>query len=120
MDKKNDYGKVKNICLKKKYITLALTFILAFCSTLKAEIVKELVIEGNNRISEETIKLYGEIELNNDYSEIQLNQIIKNLYSTNFFRKIDVKIKNNILRISVEEYPVINQLIFVGEKKKSL
>tara|TARA_Y100000817_G_scaffold306399_1_gene291581 strand:+ start:357 stop:2597 length:2241 start_codon:yes stop_codon:yes gene_type:complete len=104
---------------KKKYITLALTFILAFCSTLKAEIVKELVIEGNNRISEETIKLYGEIELNNDYSEIQLNQIIKNLYSTNFFRKIDVKIKNNILRISVEEYPVINQLIFVGEKKKA-
>ena len=51
---------------KKKYLTIAFTLILAFYSSLKAEIVKDIVIEGNKRISEETIKVYGEIKLNTE------------------------------------------------------
>ena len=29
---------------------------------LKAEIIKDIVIEGNNRFSDETIKIYGDVE----------------------------------------------------------
>ena len=64
--------------------------------------------------------IYGEIELNKDYSEDKLDKILKNLYSTNFFEDISIKIKNNILEIKLKEYPVINKLIFTGEKKKTL
>ena len=80
--------------------------------------VKKISIEGNNRISEETIKVYGEIEINKNYSEIDLNKITNNLYSTEFFENVNLSIKNNILQIIVKEYPVINQLIIVGEKEK--
>ena len=38
-------------------------------SALKAEVVKKVVVEGNKRISTETIKIYGEIEINKDLSE---------------------------------------------------
>ena len=46
-------------------------FSILFVSTLfffnsQAEVINKISIEGNNRVSEETIKLYGEIELNKD------------------------------------------------------
>ena len=73
---------------------------------------------GNQRISEETIKIYGNIELNKDYSEKDLNKVLNDLYSTNFFEDIKIELSNNILKISLTEYPLINQLVFIGEPKK--
>ena len=101
----------------KKFYTIL--FILIYCSISKAEIVNQIKIDGNKRVSSETILLYGEIEKNKDLSENDLNKILNNLYSTNFFEDVKVDLKNNILRITVQEYPVINQLIITGEKKSS-
>ena len=62
-------------------------FFLSFISiNAKAEMVKQVLIEGNIRISEETIKVYGDIEINKDYSEVDLNTILKNLYSMIFLK----------------------------------
>ncbi len=94
------------------YITLMCFY---FCS-VKAEIVNSVKITGNSRVSEETIKVYGEIEINKDYSELELNKILQNLNSTEFFEDIKIKIENNVLKIQLVEYPVINQLILIGEK----
>ena len=99
--------------------TYILIFILLFTSSLKAETISKIIIDGNNRISEETIKVYGEIEINKNYSEQDINQILKNLYSTNFFKNVDISLKNKTLRITLEEYPIVNQLILSGEKNKS-
>ncbi len=85
---------------------------------LKAEIVNDLKINGNSRISNETIKIYGEIELGKDLSENDLDKILKNLFNTNFFEDVNIKLEKNTLIVNVVEYPVINQLIIVGEKSK--
>ncbi len=82
---------------------------------LHAEIVKKISIEGNKRVSSETIKIYGDIELNKDYSEQELNKILTNLYSTNFFEDVNIKLSNGILFVQVIEYPVINDLVIIGE-----
>ena len=100
-----------------KKIFIIITFLL-FNSISNAEVVNKIQIDGNKRISDETIKVYGEIKLNKDYSEVELNKILNNLYSTDFFEDINLKINKNTLTIQVKEYPVVNKLIFVGEKKK--
>ena len=97
---------------------ILLFFILLF-TYANAEEVNKLVIEGNKRVSDETIKIYGGIETNKEINEIELNKIINNLYSTNFFEDVSAKIKANILTINVSEYPVINQLVIIGENRKS-
>ena len=57
-----------------------------FCiSKANTEIVKEIIIEGNKRVSEETIKVYGEIEINKDFTETDINKTLNNLYETDFF-----------------------------------
>ncbi len=102
----------------KKYILTTILFI-SLLSNLNSEIVEEILIKGNDRISEETIKVYGDIEIKKNYSEKDLNKIINNLYSTEFFEDVKVKLTNNILSIDVKEYPFINQIIITGEKKKA-
>ena len=67
----------------KIYITL---FLFIF-SNLSAEVIKKIEVNGNSRISEETIKVYGGITIGKDYSAFDLNEILKNLYDT-FFLKI--------------------------------
>ena len=90
---------------------------LSLFSISNAEVVKKIEISGNKRISDETIKVYGEInELNSDFSKNDLNSILKNLYSTNFFQNVSVKIKDNILYVELDEYPIVNQLLIIGEK----
>ena len=95
-----------------------LIFIYFSIFPISAEIIEKVTIEGNNRVSDETIITYGQVEINKEYLESDLDQILKNIYSTEFFENVDVSIKGNQLNINVKEYPIINQLILIGEKKK--
>jgi len=84
----------------------------------KAEKLNKIVILGNERISDETLIVYGEIEKNKDYSQEEINIIIKNLYDTKFFSKISINFSNGILKINVEENPIINSIALQGEATK--
>ncbi len=100
-------------------IFTTLLFVLML-TPLSAETVNKIIINGNKRISEETIKVYGEINLNEKIDEIKINKILNNLYSTNFFEDVKIKVSNNILEIDLKEYPIINQLIIIGEKTNKI
>ena len=66
-------------------------FILLQTSAL-SEVINDIRINGNSRISDETIKIYGEIKLKEDYDQKKLNQILRNLFETNFFEDVNLKI----------------------------
>ncbi len=99
--------------MKKFYISFFLS--LFIFSISKAEIVKNVQIEGNKRVSKETIKIYGGVKINKNYTEIDLNNILNNLYTTNFFEDVSVQIVNGVLKIIVVEYPVIDNIVILGE-----
>ena len=99
---------------------IKLNFLLLISFNLDAAIIKEIRIDGNNRVSKETIKVYGEIKINENVDEQRLNKILNNLYSTNFFEDVKISEDNGILKIIVKEYPVVNQLIIIGEKSSRI
>ena len=104
----------------KKIIAIFL-FIIFFTTNVFAEIFSKISINGNKRISDETIKVYGNIKpLGSNLSSSELDQILKDLYETNFFKNVSVKIQNNILIIDIEEYPTINQLVILGEQANKI
>ncbi len=84
---------------------------------LNAEIVKRVEINGNKRVSEQTVLIYGEINVNKDYSEKDLNSVLSNLYNTNFFENVSIELSNGILKIDLVEYPTISNLIILGEPR---
>ena len=97
--------------------TILILMFFIFMSQANAEMVNKWIIEGNKRVSDETIRVYGDIEINRDISESDLNKFINNLYSTNFFEDVSARISSNTLFIKVGEYPIVNQLIIVGEPR---
>ena len=100
----------------KKFILISIIIISNFFSQLNAEIVNKIIINNNDRISLGTIKTYGNIELGKDYSEEGLNQILKNLYNTKFFKDVSLKIENQILIIDVVENRLVQTLKIEGIK----
>ncbi len=98
-----------------KFFTLALS-IFFITNFAYAEIVNKIEISGNKRISEETIKVYGDIKpLGSDFSNTDINNILKKLYSTDFFEDVSVEILNNKLIITLKEYPLINEIVLIGD-----
>ena len=86
----------------KRIITIIIC--LLFVKNLSyADIIKDIKISGNKRISKESIIVFGKIEKNIDYSNSKLNSLLKELYKTNFFKKVQLNIDNNILNIVVVE-----------------
>ena len=85
-----------------------------------SEIIKEIKVTGNKRVSNETVKIFSEIKLNSELSRNQLNDVIKNLYSTEYFKDVSINVKNNILYIYVEENPIIQSIKFEGLKNKRI
>ena len=100
----------------KKFFFIITLFL--FTNAVNAEVVNKVQINGNERVSNETIKIYGNIEINKDYSEGDLNKILNNLFSTNFFEDVKIRISNGILIIDLVEFPVIRNLLIVGEERK--
>tara|TARA_A100001011_G_scaffold396539_1_gene494662 strand:- start:7227 stop:9458 length:2232 start_codon:yes stop_codon:yes gene_type:complete len=82
---------------------------------LNAEIIKQVQINGNKRVSDETVMIYGEIKKNKNYTEKDINTVLKNLYQTNFFENVNIELSNGILKVNLVEYPIINNLIVLGE-----
>ena len=98
----------------------SLILFIFFTFSAVAEIINNLKVQGNSRISDETIKVYGDIEIGKNYDQFLVNETLKKLFSTNFFEDIEILILGNTLQITVKEYPVINSIIIVGEPSKTI
>ena len=91
-----------------------------FITSAASEILKKIEITGNKRISDETIIIFSEVNINDQINKSKLDEVIKNLYQTNFFRNISLNFENQILFLNVEENPIIENLEIIGIKKQSL
>ena len=97
-------------------LVLLTTLFLLKTSFVYSEIVNNINVIGNNRVSDETIINFSGIEKGNDVSDKILNESLKELYKTNFFELVKLKLDKNDLTIIVKEYPVIEQIIVNGVK----
>ena len=105
---------MNNLLIK---IVVIFSFLLSFAN---AETLKKFEISGNKRISNQTIIIFSEIKINEEITKTKLDEVIKRLYKTNFFRDINLSFENQTLFLKVEENPIIEKLEITGIKKQSL
>ena len=79
---------------------------------------EKIIINGNERISNETILVFSEIPEDKSLDENSINEILKKLYKSGFFKDIIIKIENNNLTIAVIENPIIQNIFIEGIKRK--
>ena len=104
-----------------KNLLLSVVLLLStLCISSHAVVVKELEVKNNMRISKETISTYGNIKLNKDYSQEDLNLILKKLYETNFFSNISLSIEGEKLVLDIIENKIIQKVIVEGIKSSEM
>ena len=101
--------------IKFKFLIIAI-FTLFLCNISYSEIIKNIDITGNERISDETILMFSGVKNGDQFNNLKSNEILKELYETNFFDNVSVIFKKNVLSIQVKELPIIQNIIIDGIK----
>ena len=90
-----------------------------FIQLSHGEILKKYDVIGNDRVSKQTIINFTDSNINQDILNNDLNLILKKLYETTFFEDVSLNLTNGILKITVKEYPIIQQIIINGIKAEN-
>ena len=104
---------------KNKLFYIIIIFFLSFSNAIASQLEK-IEIQGNSRISNDTIKMFSNINIGENIKDINLNEVLKNLYNTYFFEDVAVEIKDNSLIIVVSESPIIETIEIKGIKAKKI
>tara|TARA_Y100000389_G_scaffold197831_1_gene233196 strand:- start:308 stop:2548 length:2241 start_codon:yes stop_codon:yes gene_type:complete len=91
---------------------------LSLCCYAIADVINEIDVKGNKRLSKQSIIIFSGLNIGEDYNNDDLNISIKKLDETDFFEKINYKININTLVIEVIENPIIEDLEIRGVKSK--
>ena len=91
----------------KKIFIFTVLFLTFIGANSYSEVVKKIEIKGNERISSETILVFGDVTIGKNYEISDVNLTIKKLYETTFFSDISITLKDNKLIITVKENPII-------------
>ena len=104
----------------KRFFFLILLFFLNLSNPSFSEIVKKIVVEGNERISSETINIFSQISINDNLDPSEINNILKKIYISGFFEDVLVNFSNGILTIKVKENPIIQSITYEGVKANKI
>ena len=80
-------------------------------------VVKDIRVEGLQRVEPGTVFSYLSVQVGETFTEEKGAEAIKALYSTGFFRDVQIQAQGDVLIVIVEERPTISRIEFTGMKE---
>lgn len=100
-----------------KQIITALTLIwLSSAAWAEEFIIKDIRVEGLQRISAGTVFNYLPVKVGDELTENDVRGIIRSLFKSKYFNDVQVERDEGVLVIKVSERPAISSIEFVGNK----
>ncbi|MBP5698734.1 MAG: outer membrane protein assembly factor BamA [Alphaproteobacteria bacterium] len=103
--------------MKFKFAGISLLTLAICSSAIAQESIKNINIQGLQRVERETALSYAGIDTSKPVSSEDLNAALKRLYDTGLFSDINFDTKGSDLIITVTENPVIGVRAFDGNDK---
>lgn len=99
-------------------LTFAAVVLMAANVRAAAVYVRDIKVEGLERVEPETVMSYIDIQRNKTVSQDRLDEALKQLYATGLFTDVVFNFKSDgLLTIKVVENPIINKRVFDGNNK---
>ena len=80
-------------------------------------IVRDIHIEGNQRIEPETVRSYLTFQKGDSYDPARIDGSLKSLFATGLFADVTIRREGENVVISLVENPIINRIAFEGNNK---
>lgn len=79
--------------------------------------VSRIDVRGNKRVDASVIVDYVGIKPGKPFSNADIDEALKRLFATGLFSDVRINQVGGVLVVQVEEYQVVNQVLFQGNKK---
>lgn len=109
-------GKMKAL-RRSLLITTAAALLFAASPALAEDPIREVRVEGNERIEGRTILSYLGLTAGSQFSQEEVDAGLKNLYATGFFSDVKLLRDNGTLVVRVQENPIVNKVAFEGNDR---
>ena len=100
--------------LRKLFILFFLVFSHAHAYAVESFIVKDIKLQGLERIPDGTLLNYLPVKVGSTFDSEQTSYVIQELYNTGFFRDVTLLKDGNILIVKVLERPAISNISWSG------
>lgn len=84
---------------------------------LHAQSLENIRVEGTQRIEDATIRSYMALQEGDRIDTERVNKSLKSLFATGLFADVRIRREGNDLVVAVVENPVINRVVFEGNKR---
>ena len=79
-------------------------------------IVGRIVIRGNQRIEEGTVRSYLPIRVGQTINQVTIDAALKTLFATGLFADAEIAYRDGLLEVAVLENPIVNRILFEGNR----
>ena len=80
-------------------------------------IIKTVNVTGSQRLEPDTVRSYIKLRPGGKYTTESLDQAIRDLFDTELFTDVQIRDNDGNLTIEIRENPVINRIVFEGNKR---
>lgn len=79
-------------------------------------VVRQITVEGNERLEAATVISYLPIAPGDTVDAARIDLALKTLFRTDLFNDVDIDLRGDNLVVTVVENPIINQVVFEGNR----
>ena len=117
MNINNKNNKVSSRLQAKVLVASALVGLSLQMSTAHAFIVRDIKVNGLQRVSVGTVLNYLPVQVGEDLEPNSTAEIIRSLYDTGFFQSVSLERQENVLIVNVVERATIGSITITGNKE---
>ncbi len=85
-----------------------------------ADQIKNISVNGNDRVANETVIMFSNLEIGSTINQNILNNALKEIYLTNYFSDVQIFNNDGNIIIEVKENPIIQNIVINGIDKNSI
>ena len=98
-------------------IALLGTFGLVRAQTAEGDIIREIIVEGAQRIEPNTVRSYLLVRAGDAFDATRIDRSLKSLFATGLFADVAILRQGDALVVKVSENPIINRIAFEGNQR---
>ncbi len=91
--------------------------VLASTVAVQAAVIQRVEVRGAQRVGTEAVRSNITIQPGKSFSNTDIDESVKRLYSTGFFSDVRISVSGGTLVVTVSENQLINQVVFNGNRK---
>jgi len=96
---------------------IGMACLFALNSAVAQGVLREIRVEGNQRIEGDTVRSYMSISAGDLIDRDKIDRSLKALFGTSLFADVNIRQEADILVVRVVENPVINRIAFEGNRR---